>query len=98
MKKLMLISIFLISNVFVTAQPTPGVNLTQKNQSKKIRQGIRSGELSRKESRQLIHEQKLIQLQKKMMKADGIITKKERARLKQNQARAKANIYVKKHN
>lgn len=98
MKKFMLISIFLISNVFVTAQPTSGVILTRKNQGKKIRLGIRSGELTQKESKQLIYQQKLIQLQKKMMKEDGIITKKERARLKQNQARAKANIYDKKHN
>lgn len=98
MKKFMLISIFLISNVFVSAQPGPGVILTKKNQGKKIRQGIRSGELTQKESKQLIYQQKLIKLQKKMMKADGIITKKERARLKQNQARAKANIYIKKHN
>ena len=98
MKKLLLIVLFLISGAFVTAQITPKVNLIQKNQARYIKQGAKSGQLTNQELQKLILQQKLIQLQKKMIKADGVITKKERARLKQNQVRAKANIYYYKHN
>ena len=98
MKKLMLIALFIISGAFVTAQITPGVNLTQKNQARYIKQGLRSGQLTKNELQKLVLQQKLIQLQKTMIKADGVITKKERARLKQNQERAKMNIYMYKHN
>lgn len=98
MRKIMFITIILVSGAFVNAQITPGVNQTQRNQKTKIRQGVKSGELTIKESRELYHQQKLIQLQKTMAKADGVITKKERARIKTNQAKAKSNIYKKKHN
>lgn len=94
----MLIALFIISGAFVTAQITPGVNLTQKNQARYIKQGLRSGQLTKNELQKLVLQQKLIQLQKTMIKADGVITKKERARLKQNQERAKMNIYMYKHN
>ena len=98
MKKLILIALFIISGVFVTAQVTPGINLTQKNHARYINHGVKSGQLTKNELQKLVLQQRLIQLQKTMMKADGVITKKERARLKKNQERAKANIYTYKHN
>lgn len=98
MKKIMLISIFLTSGAFVTAQITPGINITQKSQANKIKQGFKSGQITENEFQKLLLQQKLIQLQKSMIKADGVVTKKERIRLKQNQARAKVDIYFQTHN
>jgi len=98
MKKLMLSALFIISGAFVTAQVTPGVNLSQKNQARYIKHGVKSGKVTQHELQKLVLQQKLIQLQKTMIKADGVITKKERAKLKRNQQRAKANIYNYKHN
>lgn len=98
MKKIMLISIFLTSGAFVTAQITPGINIIQKSQANKIKQGFKSGQLTENEFQKLMLQQKLIQLQKSMIKTDGVITKKERIRLKQNQQRAKVDIYFQTHN
>lgn len=96
MKKIMLISIFLTSGAFVTAQITPGINITQKSQANKIKQGFKSGQLTVNEFQKLMLQQKLIQLQKSMIKADGVVTSLERTRLKNNLSRAKEAIYIHK--
>ena len=76
----------------------PGINHRQYNQTRRIGQGIRSGELTRGEAFRLGHQQKRINHQKRRSKADGTFTKRERIRVHKHQNRASKNIYRKKHN
>ena len=74
--------------------------LTQKQsiQKQKIKQGAKSGELTKKEATKLRAEQKQIAKAKHAAKADGIVTKKEKAVINQKQKAANKNIAHKKHN
>lgn len=73
------------------------VTKTQVKQKKKIKQGVRSGELTKKEAKRLRKQQKNIAKTKRAAKADGQVTRKEKARLRKKQARASKDIYIQKH-
>lgn len=77
---------------------SPKIHHRQKNQKRRIGQGIRSGELTAREASRLGKQQKRIQHKKRHFKADGRFNKRERARIHQFQNRASKNIYRKKHN
>jgi hypothetical protein len=96
MKKLIIVSSFMFMGLFAKAQIT--VSQEQKLQSNRISQGVATGELTLKETNQLFIQQNQIERQKKRAKADGVVTKRERARLKYRQVKASTNIYRKKHN
>ena len=86
---------FAISSQAQTA--TPGVKNRQVNQQKRIQQGRKSGELTRKETAKLQAQQVHLQRSKKRAKADGVVSKRERAQLHRKQTRASKNIYKQKH-
>ena len=75
-----------------------GIHKRQKNQGKRIRQGVKSGQLTARETKKLAKQQKSIQRQKRRFKADGTFTKRERVVVHQRQKRASKNIYRNKHN
>ncbi|MEM1319098.1 MAG: hypothetical protein AAGG75_02515 [Bacteroidota bacterium] len=77
---------------------TPKATKRQVNQQKRIKQGVRSGELTKKETVQLQAQQKHIQKTKKRAKADGKVTPKERAKIQHKQNRASKNIKSKRSN
>src|SRR5881409_1726074 len=77
---------------------TPVVDQREKNQEKRIDQGIKSGELNRGEAARLEAQQGKIKVDEGKAKSDGVVTAKERAKLKREQNRASRNIYHKKHN
>ena len=77
---------------------TPAIAQTQRNQEARIEQGVRSGELTRPEARNLQQQQRAIQSEKRAAKADGVVTSAERQKIKRDQARASRAIYRKKHN
>ena len=74
------------------------VNKRQVVQQKKINQGVKSGEITKKEAVQLQVQQKNINKTKKAAKADGVVTKKEKAIINHKQNKAAGNIAKKKHN
>lgn len=74
------------------------VNKRQVTQHKKINQGVKSGELTKKEAAQLKAQQRNINQTKKAAKADGVVTPKEKAIIKKKQNNAAKNIAKKKHN
>lgn len=74
------------------------VNKRQVVQGKKINQGVKSGELTKKEAVQLKAQQRNINQTKKAAKADGVVTPKEKAIIKHKQNKAAKNIAKKKHN
>ena len=77
---------------------TPGIRHRQKNQQKRIGQGVRSGELTANETIRLEKEQKEIQQDKKEAKSDGVVTRDERKEIHQDQNKASRHIYRAKHN
>jgi hypothetical protein len=75
----------------------PGVNARQHHQRDRIQQGVRSGELTRRETGRLVHEQRDIRQLERDYKADGTLTGAERRDLHQEQNQASRHIYAQKH-
>ena len=77
---------------------TPKITKKQINQQARINQGVRSGELTVHETKQLERQQAKIQMDKKIAKSDGVVTKAERTKIRREQVKASNNIFRKKHN
>jgi hypothetical protein len=77
---------------------TPGVTKRQVQQQHRIKEGVRSGELTKKEAARLELQQARIQHDKKAAKADGVVTGEERKKLAREQNRSSKTIFRKKHN
>lgn len=92
---LLTIAIFLLSSIATANNP---VKTKQVNQQARISNGVHSGELTKAETIQLQRQQVHINRTKKAARADGVVTKKERAVIQHKQNKASANIYRKKHN
>ncbi len=75
----------------------PVVNKRQRHQQKRIVQGIRSGELTKREVLRLEKEQTRIRREERRFKADGVLTKRERIKLHRDLDRASRHIYKEKH-
>lgn len=77
---------------------TRRINQRQENQQDRIQQGIRSGELTRREARRLESIEGRIQANKLIDKSDGHVSARERAQLNRELNRASRDIYRAKHN
>ncbi len=73
------------------------VDQRQHNQADRIRQGVRSGELTRDEARGLVKEQREIRQTERQYKSDGVLTRDERKDLRQQQNQTSRHIYQEKH-
>ena len=69
----------------------------QASQAASIREGIRSGELTRREVLELRAEQARITDLERRAKADGVVTRREAAVIEHAQNRAARHIYREKH-
>lgn len=100
MKKVYLL--FVIGSLFmITAKAqtqTPKVDKRQNIQKERIHDGIQNGELTRKETRLLVREQKSVKRTEKKAESDGVVTKRERVILDRKQDRANRHITRAKHN
>lgn len=76
---------------------TPVVKERQENQQKRIAEGVKDDELTAKETEHLEGREAKIQADKKAAKADGVVTNKERAKLRREQNRTSRAIYHQKH-
>jgi hypothetical protein len=75
-----------------------GVNDRQQNQRARIRQGVRSGELTRREAGRLQAKQARIRVNEAYARrSGGEFTARERARIQHQQNRASRQIYRQKH-
>lgn len=84
----------------VSAEPgrrSPGVNRRERHQKKRINQGVRSGELTKQEAKELRQEQREIHQKEREMKSDGTLTKEERKELHEDLKESNQNIYEEKH-
>jgi len=75
----------------------PGVNQRQHNQRERIQQGVKSGELTRRETGRLAEEQRDIRQLERGYKSDGTLTDAERRDLQHEQDQASRDIYRQKH-
>src|SRR5262245_47934641 len=73
------------------------VDRREHNQNVRIRQGVKSGELTRNETRQLIKEETRIRVAERKAKSDGEITSKEAKKLDHFLDKASRDIYKQKH-
>ena len=99
MKKLAILTVMIVS-LFISvdmAQAGRAGN-RQIKQQKRIHQGVKSGELTRKETLRLEREQCRIQKTKHEALSDGELTPEERLRLERQQNQADRHIYRLKHN
>ena len=100
MKKLIAIGLIVITATSLMFAQTAarGIDKVQRHQKARIHQGVKSGELTKHEARQLRKQQVHIQREKKFAKIDGVVSSPERKHIKQDQKRASKNIAIKKHN
>lgn len=76
----------------------PRVTHRQINQQTGIKQGVKSGELTKGETLRLEKEQTEIQADKKAAKADGVVTPQERRHVRREQNMANRDIRRLKNN
>ena len=77
---------------------TPKIEQRQANQQKRIAEGAQSGALTPIETQNLEKREAKIETDKQAAKADGKVTRAERAKLKREQNNTSRAIYLKKHN
>ena len=75
----------------------PAVNARQHNQQARIQQGVRSGELTRREAYRVRESQRDIRQLERAYKSDGELTRVERRDLYREQNQASRQIYRQKH-
>lgn len=75
----------------------PGVNQRQHNQQQRIKQGVRSGELTKEETKDLRNQRNAIRQEEHAYKADGKLTREERKDLHQDMNALSKDIYQEKH-
>ena len=75
----------------------PGVNARQQHQTDRIKQGVRSGELTRNEAHELREDRRDIKQLEKAYKSDGTLTGAERRDLHHELNQNSKNIYKQKH-
>ena len=76
---------------------TPRIDQREHRQQRRIRQGVRSGELNRREARRLERQQRVTRKEERAAKADGTVTKRERRHLRRRENRTSRHIYRQKH-
>ncbi len=99
MRRVIILALFLAVGVLsVSAQAaTPRVTKRQIQQQARIKEGVKSGQLTRKETRTLERQQAKIAVDKAKAKSDGVVTPAERRTLAREQNRASRRIYREKH-
>lgn len=77
---------------------TPSVNRRQARQQQRIGQGIRSGELTARETWRLERNAREIRQDERQAKSDGVVTARERVGLQRELNQESRLIYRAKHN
>lgn len=76
---------------------TPFLDAREQNQRERIAQGVRSGELTRPETRRLVRGEARLHRHELIAKSDGIVTRAERLRLQRHANGMSQRIYRQKH-
>jgi len=87
----------LAAPAFAQTGSTRRIDKRQKMQERRIEQGVKSGELNKKEAARLEKGQARVQKMEDKAVADGKVGAKERARIEKAQDRQSKRIYREKH-
>jgi hypothetical protein len=79
------------------ASSTPGIDHREHRQLHRITKGIQNGSLNRQETARLLRHQVHIQRLEQRAKADGVVTRHERHRIRAAQNRQNRAIWRNKH-
>lgn len=94
----LLISVFTFGLSAVSlAQSTPHIDKRERHQQRRIRHGVRSGSLTKREAVRLERAEAKTHAQEAAAKADGVVTGKERRQLRHRETRTSRRIYRQKH-
>jgi hypothetical protein len=89
------------ATICATILPVTGtaatINGREHNQQIRIRQGVKSGELTRQETKRLEAEEARIRANEARARRDGTLTPAERERLQKELDKASHDIYQQKH-
>lgn len=97
--KIKILSALAIVLAFSITNADAQIKQRAKNQHHRIKQGVKSGEITKAEAVNLRNDQKEIRQDVREAKVnDGKITKGERKEIKQEQRQASRKIFRKKHN
>ncbi len=89
------VKIFAACIIMLLAFTNADAQTTQRN---RVKQGVRSGELTRHETKAIAHQKKEMHQDVKAVKADAVITTAEKKEIKQDNKQLNKSIYRKKHN
>jgi len=96
MKKLIFLASF-VSALMVTEFANAQARLNNHNQQVRIQQGVRHGQLTPREAQHLRAQQQRIKAMKRVAKADGRVTPRERMMIRNAEKRSSVAIYNQKH-
>ncbi len=94
--KILLVSLIVLG-FSITGAEAQIVKQTR-HQHHRIKQGVKSGELTKAEAANLRKDQKDIRQEVKAAKSDGIVTPAERKDIRKDQKKESRKIFRKKHN
>lgn len=98
MKKILIASLALAATTGAgLAHETKSIDRTQARQLEEIEKGRYTGQLTRKEYRDLVAEQAYIKRLENQAKADGRVTKREYSAIRDAQKAAEKHIYAESH-
>ena len=101
MKKFIFLCIFALllgASLNVSAQGYYGRRHRIRNEQRRIRQGVRSGQLTRTEAQQLRANERTIRAERRANRADGVVTADERRQIRANERAQSRTIYNYRHN
>lgn len=87
----------LMSGAAVAGTGTPRLDQREHHQRERIAQGVHSGELTRPETRRLVHGQAHLRRVEALAKSDGEVTRRERMRLEHAADVQSRRIFRQKH-
>ena len=77
---------------------TASIKKHEQREANRINTGTRRGQLTPKEQQRLLHEQSIIELERRQAMADGKMTKREHQDIRHDQKRLSHDIRQKRHN
>ena len=97
-KKIVAGMILTSASFTASAQASPAAKIsTLENDKDRIHQGVKSGELTKKEAVRLRTQTARVRHEQKEYREDGVITPAERKDLRKDKKRLSKNIYKQKH-
>lgn len=95
---LFVLGFFAVFSTESYGQITPGADKRQQNQKVRVKRGVKSGEITKREAKSIRYSTKSAKKYEAKAKSDGKVTWKERARLKNKENKSSRKIYRTKHN